>query len=271
MGTVETNGAAHTVTVVGVRGGSGKTMLATNLAAIFARRQGETAVLADLNLEFPAAALSIGVRPPVTLAQIVESNAEVDDDEFDSMLAKHPSGLRLLSGSLEAGQSERVTDSGIGAVLARLGRLYDHVVMDCRPSFRDFYLDIWESSDQILVACPPDVVSIGLTRHLVDAMDAIGVDPYNLMVVLNHVVPTKRLRAIDVDRQMGARQFEIPYAGPDIHHAEDEGKIFALQHPKDPAARALQALSDQLVEDWEAKHHEAPAAAAPASALVAPS
>ena len=254
MGTIERSGTAHTVTVVGVRGGSGKTMLATNLGAIFAQRQGETAVLADLHLEFPAAALSLGIRPPVTLAEIVQANAEIDDDEFDAMLARHPNGLRLLSGSLEAGQSERVTDSGIGAVLDRLGRLYDHVVMDCRPSFRDFYLDIWESSDQILVACPPDVVSIGLTRHLLKAMDAIGVDPSNLMVVLNHVVPTKRLRAIDVDRQMGARQFEIPYAGPDIHHDEDQGKVFAVQHPKDPASRALRALADQLVEDWKTNH-----------------
>ncbi|HXA43683.1 MAG TPA: AAA family ATPase [Candidatus Solibacter sp.] len=257
MGALDRNGSAHTVTVVGVRGGSGKTMLATNLGAIFAQRRGETSVLADLNLEFPAAALSLGIRPPVTLAEIVQASPDIDDDEFDSMLAKHPSGLRLLSGSLEAGQSERVTDSGVGAVLARLGRLYDHVVMDCRPSFRDFYLDIWESSDQILVACPPDVVSIGLTRHLVDAMDAIGVDPYNLMVVLNHVVPTKRLRAVDIDRQMGARQFEIPYAGPDIHYDEDQGKVFALQHPRDAASRALRALADELVEDWEANDRKA--------------
>lgn len=268
MGAIERSGTAHTVTVVGVRGGSGKTMLATNLGAIFAQRPGETAVLADLNLEFPAAALSLGIRPPVTLAEIVEANAEIDDNEFDSLLAKHPSGLRLLSGSLEAGQSERVTDSGISAVLARLGRLYDHVVMDCRPSFRDFYLDIWESSDQILVACPPDVVSIGLTRHLVDAMGAIGVDPYNLMVVLNHVVPTKRLRAVDVDRQLSARQFEIPYAGPDIHHAEDEGRVFALRHPKDPAAKALIALADELIEDWDAQHQTAGASEPRSSSLA---
>src|SRR5258708_7802379 len=186
MDAVERSGAAHTVTVVGVRGGSGKTMLATNLGAIFAQRPGETAVLADLNLEFPAAALSLGIRPPVALAQMVEANAEIDDDEFDSMLGKHPSGLRLLSSSLEAGQSERVTDAGISDVLARLGRLYDHVVMDCRPSFRDFYLDIWESSDQILVACPPHVVSIRLTPLLVDPMYKIGVGPYNLLLVHNH-------------------------------------------------------------------------------------
>jgi pilus assembly protein CpaE len=232
--------------VVSARGGSGKTMLATNLAALLAQRPGETTVLADLNLEFPAAALSLNARPGVGLADIVEANADVPDDEFDGMLVHHPSGLRLLSASLEAGESERISDDGLRAVLDRLTRLYDHVVMDCRPSFRNLYLDLWESSDQILVVCPPDVVSVGLTGNLMDAMAAVGVESTHLHVVVNQIVPTPRLRMAEIGRQIDGVKHEIPYAGATLHHSEDEGKVYALDHPKDAAARAMQNLANEL-------------------------
>jgi pilus assembly protein CpaE len=237
---------AHTITVVSARGGSGKTMLAANLAAVLAQRPGETTVLADLNLEFPAAALSLKARPALGIADIVEANAEIGDDDFEEMLVHHPSGLRVLSASLEAGESERISDDGLRAVLDRLVRLYDHVVMDCRPSFRNLYLDIWESSDQILVVCPPDVVSVVLTRNLMDAMAAVGVDSSRLHVVLNQIVPTPRLRTAEISRQIDAEKFEIPYAGATLHHAEDEGRVYALDHPRDAAARAMRNLANEL-------------------------
>jgi pilus assembly protein CpaE len=245
---------AQTVTVVSVRGGSGKTMLATNLGALLASRPGETAALADLNLEFPAAALSLGVRPGDSLAEIVEANESLSDGEFDSMLVHHSRGLRLLSAQLEAGQSERISDAAISAVLDRLGHLYDHVVMDCRPSFRDLYLDIWETCDRILVICPPDVVSVSLTRNLLDAMSSIGVQNSRLLVVLNQVVPSQRLRKIDIDRHIDAVTVEIPYAGPNLHRAEDEGRVFALEHCKDPAARAIRALADDLARSSQVEN-----------------
>lgn len=248
---VDTADMAHTVTLVSAQGGSGKTTLATNLGAVLARRPGETTVLADLNLEFPAAALSLGVRPPVTIGSVVDANPEIADDEFDSMLAHHFSGLRLLSGSMEPGQSELINPAGLGAVLDRLYHLYDHVVIDCRPSFRDLYLDIWESSDQILVVCPPNVVSVGLNKNLVEAMNAIGVGGSQLVVVFNHVVPTQRLRRNVVDRQFNATTVEIPYGGPDLHHDEDDGRVHALSHPKEPTARAIQSLADQLTQGWQ--------------------
>jgi pilus assembly protein CpaE len=172
------------------------------------------------------------------------------------MLAKHSSGLRLLSGQLEAGQSERISDAGISAVLNRLGRFYDHVVMDCRPSFRDLYLDIWETCDQILVVCPPDVVSVSLTRNLLEAMFAIGVESSRLRVVLNQIVPSQRLRKIDIDRHMDVDTLEIPYAGTNLHRAEDEGKVFALEHHRDPAARAIEALADDLARSWQLQNEE---------------
>ena len=234
-------------TVVSARGGSGKTTIATNLAVLLAGRPSGTTVLADLNLEFPATALALRSRPYLPIADLVDASKGADDAEFDAMLPRHRSGLRLLTGTMEAGESERLSDEGMRILLQRLTSLYDTVVMDCRPSFRDVYLDIWEACDQILVVCPPDVVSVGLTERLVDAMSSVGVEPDRIRIVLNHIFPTHRLSKAEIDRQIGGEKSVIPYGGPHIHRAEDAGSVFVTEHPKEAAARALRSLAEELV------------------------
>ena len=146
---------AHTVTVLSSRGGSGKTLIATNLGVALAQRKGETAVLLDLNLEFGTTAMMLDLRPTYTLRDIADATeSDVSDVEFDSMLLRHHSGLRLVPAVGQPGDSELIPDGSLPRIIERLRRLYDHVIVDGRPSFREFMLDLWENSDTLLVTCP---------------------------------------------------------------------------------------------------------------------
>ena len=51
------------VTVFSPKGGAGKTVLACNLAATFARQQGRKTLLLDLDLQFGDAAIMLGIEP----------------------------------------------------------------------------------------------------------------------------------------------------------------------------------------------------------------
>jgi MinD-like ATPase involved in chromosome partitioning or flagellar assembly len=55
---------------------------------------------------------------------------------------------------------------------------------------------------------------------------------------------------------MDVDTLEIPYAGTNLHRAEDEGKVFALEHHRDPAARAIEALADDLARSWQLQNEE---------------
>src|SRR6202011_2482684 len=68
--------AANTVTVVSARGGSGKTVLACNLAVAIAGFSGETVALLDLNLEFGTTATLLNLQPNVTLSQIAQASVD---------------------------------------------------------------------------------------------------------------------------------------------------------------------------------------------------
>jgi pilus assembly protein CpaE len=55
------------------KGGAGKTVLACNLAAIFARRHDRRTLLLDLDLQFGDAAIMMGIEPDKTIYDLVMS------------------------------------------------------------------------------------------------------------------------------------------------------------------------------------------------------
>jgi pilus assembly protein CpaE len=239
---------AHTVTVVSSRGGSGKSFLATNLGVLLAGRRGETAVLADLNLEFGTTAIMLDLRPMYTLRDIAEAQLSgIDDREFDSMLLRHPSGLRVLPAVAQPGDSELIPEGSLPRIMERLRSLYDHVVIDGRPSFREFMLDLWEQSDTLLIACPPEVVSVLVTRSLLEAFNVVNVEPEKALIVLNQVAAKARLTPQQVEKGLNRATFTIPHGGEQLHRSVDIGKAFVMEHPNEPTAVALRRLADLLV------------------------
>jgi len=252
---------AHTVTILSARGGSGKTLLATNLGVALAQRKRETAVLLDLNLEFGTTAMMLDLRPVYTLRDIADAvDSEVSDAEFDSMLLRHQSGLRVVPAVGQPGDSELIPEGSLPRIIERLRRLYDHVVVDGRPSFREFMLDLWENSDTLLITCPPEVVSVLVTRALLEAFNVIHVRPEKVLIVLNNVAPKARLSAAQVEKGLGKPTFTIPYGGDPLYRSVDVGKVYLLERPNDPTAVAIKTLADQLVERMRAQRGVAAAA-----------
>jgi pilus assembly protein CpaE len=239
---------AHTVTLLSARGGSGKSLLATNLGVALAQRQGETTVLLDLNLEFGATAMMLDLRPVYTLRDIADAVMnDVSDAEFDGMLLRHSSGLRVVPAVAQPGDSELIPDGALPRIVDRLRRLYDHVVVDGRPSFREFMLDLWENSDTLLIMCPPEVVSVLVTRSLLEAFGVINISPDKVLIVLNNVAPKARLNSSQVERGLGNPTFTVPYGGEQLYRSVDVGKSFVLEAPKEPFSVAIRKLADLLV------------------------
>jgi pilus assembly protein CpaE len=253
---------AHTVTVLSARGGSGKTLLATNLGVALAQRKRETAVLLDLNLEFGTTAMMLDLRPIYTLRDIADAALnDVSDAEFDGMLLRHSSGLRVVPAVGQPGDSELIPEGSLPRIIDRLRRLYDHVVVDGRPSFREFMLDLWENSDTLLIACPPEVISVLVTRALLEAFGVINIDRDKVLIVLNQVAPRARLSASQVEKGLGQSTFTVPYGGDPLVRSVDTGKPYVLERPNEPTAIAIKRLADELLERHRVRSRRSAAAA----------
>ncbi|MEJ2340408.1 MAG: AAA family ATPase [Gemmatimonadales bacterium] len=79
------------------KGGCGATTITVNLAIALASEKAGRALIVDLDPELGDAALLLGVEPRFGVVDLVNSLGRFDASLLDSLVAKHESGVHLLS------------------------------------------------------------------------------------------------------------------------------------------------------------------------------
>ncbi|MDZ7727896.1 MAG: AAA family ATPase [Dehalococcoidia bacterium] len=82
--------------VVGQKGGIGKTTIATNLASVLASRTPASTIIIDLDTRFGDVALAMDVPYEFTAANAARGIGSLDREEFRSLLVQHESGAMVL-------------------------------------------------------------------------------------------------------------------------------------------------------------------------------
>src|SRR5437763_3693283 len=84
------------VTVSSMKGGSGKTVVATNLAVALARRSEQPVALVDADLQFGDVAVMLRLNAPHTIIDAILAMDQLDAQFLRSLLVRHePSGLHV--------------------------------------------------------------------------------------------------------------------------------------------------------------------------------
>ncbi|MGC9975038.1 MAG: AAA family ATPase [Gaiellaceae bacterium] len=121
------------VTVFSPKGGTGKTVIAANLAAALAHDEGKRALLLDLDLQFGDAAIMLGLEPDKTIFDLVVAPGELDADKLAGYTVKHACGLDILPAPLRPEDAELVTESKVGRLL-EVARYSYEVIADARAA-----------------------------------------------------------------------------------------------------------------------------------------
>src|SRR5947209_3332418 len=140
------------------RGGTGQTVLATNLGVALAELTPDRVVAVDLDLLFGHMALLLDLVPRTGLAAITPAAIRaLDRDNLAYYLTKHPeSSLRVLSGTLRPEESELVTGEHVRAIIEQLRRQFVHIVIDAGSRFSEPCLAAIEAADQVIVVTTPE-------------------------------------------------------------------------------------------------------------------
>ena len=106
------------VTVFSPKGGTGKTVIATNLAAACAKFEGRKTLLLDLDLQFGDAAIMLGVEPEKTIYDLVVAPGELDTREAGRLHDEARVRARSPARAASAGR-RRARDRGQARPAAR--------------------------------------------------------------------------------------------------------------------------------------------------------
>jgi pilus assembly protein CpaE len=241
------------VTVFSPKGGTGKTVTATNLAASLARHHGRNALLLDLDLQFGDAAIMLGLEPEQTIHDLVTAPGELDSEKLAGYTTRHASGLEILPAPLRPEDAELVTEAKLSRLLEVARESFDLIVVDTSPFFHGPMLATLDRTDELLLLCALDVPTLKNVRISLETLDLLSFPTERIRLVLRRTTAKVGMNPREVEDALERKvSFEIPSDGA-VALAVNQGNPLVLSDPKTEFSRSIQAMAKTLLAPAAAK------------------
>jgi pilus assembly protein CpaE len=234
------------VTVFSPKGGTGKTVIATNTAAAVAKHEGKKALLLDLDLQFGDAAIMLGIEPEKTIYDLVVAPGELDTEKLAGYVTRHVSGLDILPAPLRPEDAELVTEAKLAQLLEVARESYDIIVVDTSPFFHGPMLATLDRTDELLLLCGLDVPTLKNVRLALQTLELLSFPPDRIRVVLNRANSKVGMKPGEVEGALDVKvRFEIP-SDRAVPLSVNRGNPAVLAEAKGDFARAIRTMAKTL-------------------------
>jgi pilus assembly protein CpaE len=233
------------VCVLGPKGGTGKTLTATNLAVCLAQR-GHRVALVDLDLQFGDVALCLGLPPERTVYDLAQSPGALDYDKLDAFLAQHSSGVRTLIAPRRPDQASAVGAELLREVYSIVRATFDWVIVDTPPGFTAEVITSIDSSTDVVMVGMLDSLSLKNTKLGLETLELMKYDPDRVYLLLNRAHSRVGISQSDVEAVLGRTPDVFIPSDREIPRTVNEGIPIVIARPQSEPAEAFGRLADLL-------------------------
>jgi pilus assembly protein CpaE len=192
------------VAVVSAKGGVGKTVVSTNLALALAG-QGIRTALVDTDFEFGDVALMLKFEPDINMSNLAE-HGELLDGAFagDELRFKKQPLLKVLPAPLDPLTTVPLDGDAVTRVLTQIRNRYAEItIVDTPPQLGHRNLELLEVADQVVFVTQADLANAKAVKIALPGLRAIGVDGYDMHLVMNRSQSKARLDEAKMAQQIG--------------------------------------------------------------------
>ena len=238
------------VTIMSPKGGAGKTVVASNVALTLASWSDPSRVVVlDGDLQFGDVCISLSVDPRHTIVDVARDIEKLDEPLLDSLLARHRSGLRVLSAPLEPSLADEISTQVVVKTIGMLKRMFDYVVIDTAPFLDEPVLSILERSDNVLLVVDMDLPSVKNAKLALDTLRLIKFPFEKIKLVLNRVNSKARLDVEELERSLGLEVLAAISSDKLVPRAVNEGEPVVSLYPRSRVARDLRSVTRLVVDE----------------------
>jgi pilus assembly protein CpaE len=229
------------VTVMSAKGGSGKTVTATNLAVLLAREPNTSVCLVDADLQFGDVCLVLQLEPKFTVVNAAAELHRLDATLIESILTSHPSGLKVLAAPLEPAFADDITTGGLLQIIDVISERFDYVVVDTASLLDELLLSLLERSDQVLMVVDMDLPSVKNAKLALETLRLLKYPTGKVNLVLNRSNAKARLDDKEIEGALKAQiMARVPSEGI---VAANEGRPVVESAPKSKVAKGFEEVA----------------------------
>jgi pilus assembly protein CpaE len=233
------------ITIVGPKGGTGKTLTATNVSVALAEL-GHAVALVDVDLQFGDVALTMGLRPDATIYDLSMAGGSLDHDVLNHYLVEHTSGVKALIAPSRPDQASAVTAELIREAYTLLRQKNDYVIVDTSPGFTAEVIMSIDASTNLVMVGMLDSLSLKNTKLGLETLRLMGFDESGIRLVLNRAHSRVGISVSDVIAVLGREPDIYVPSDREISLAVNEGVPIVSAKPDSEAGIAFKNLAHML-------------------------
>jgi len=232
------------LTVASAKGGSGKTVTATNLALLLARKLGpDRVVVVDADLQFGDVCLVLQLEPKYTIVNAAQDLHRLDESLLGSYLTEHPSGLSVLAAPLEPAFADDISSRMMIEIIAKLRKMFEYVVVDTASLLDETLLSLFERADTVLYVVDMDLPSVKNAKLAFETLRLLQFPSTKINLILNRSNARARLDEHEIERSL---KMEIKASVPSdglVPASINEGRPVVESSPRSKVARGFESVA----------------------------
>lgn len=232
------------------KGGSGATVLATNLGFALGE-EGAKTLLIDLNRQFGDAALSVSDRIPTsTLADVTGPNIHRLDASFlaSAVLEVAPQ-FAVLAAPEELERATAVRAEDVETLIRLAASHYRFVVLDLGRTLDAVTVRALDQADIIYLVLQQGLPYVRDAKRTLEALQALGYPRERIRLLINRYQRGAEISSDDIALSVGMPvHATIPNSYATVAAAVNQGLPIGRAAHRDPVAKALHHMADGLID-----------------------
>ena len=202
--------AGHIITVIGGKGGVGKSMVAANLAFSFASEMRQKVLLLDFDSKAAGDQnLITGIKPRKTLKDVSEFSGSIDPKSFSQFVTPHPQNVHFLGMPTDVIAADGIDAGALGKTLKAVKSIYPVTIIDAGASLNSLALKALEFSTMILLVVPPDILAVNQSKRTLSELITMLFPKEMVFVIMNQGQKGHPISPEILTKQVGRPVFSV--------------------------------------------------------------
>ncbi|NHM20558.1 AAA family ATPase [Tritonibacter mobilis] len=245
---------SRVIAVCGVSGGTGASLLSSNLAVALMKKTGsdntETRLadvaLLDADLGFGTVAIDLDIEQTQGLLDALAAPERIDSTFLTSTMAEPLRGLRVYSAETSDMKDISHSEAGLPELLRHLRRECPNTVIDLPRKLMAENSPLLDEVDDVVFVMSPGFGSVRACGRLIDLLKNRRTPP-RLWAVLSRTRRDAGLKPSEITSVLNCPiSFELPYCAADLARASVKGQPLQKLAPRSAYARKVAALAKSV-------------------------
>lgn len=200
--------AGHIITIIGGKGGVGKSQVAANLAIAYAGELRAKTLLLDFDQKACGDQNIItGLKSKKDLKELSDFSGAIDPRSIQLFTADHKAGISFIGMPTEPIAANMINEEGLGKALKAIVNIYPLTIIDAGSELSPLALKAMEFSTLILLVASPDLLAVNQCKRMYTDLVTLLFPKDMIQILVNQAVNGHPVSPDVIGKQIGKPVF----------------------------------------------------------------